>query len=220
MRKIGKGDKPEILSQNEVAWTIELLSATPGTAEFKQIERRYGHVDIRARLGEETHHKCAYCESHIEAIAFPHIEHIKPKSGHRELTFAWDNLTLACPACNTNKGTTEPTARNFVHPYVDEPEKRFDFVGSLIAPAPDDLTAKNMINWLDLNRSALVISRSEIAMRVHDIFLEAIRLPEVVRREFLSLSIGRLASPESRHSRVAECMARICEWMYQGQLKK
>jgi hypothetical protein len=130
------------------------------------------------------------------------------------MTFTWENLTIACQVCNTRKGTTDPRADNFVHPYHDEPEHRFHFFGPLMASPPNDLAARNMINWIDLNRGPLVISRSEIASRVHQIYLEAVALPVSSRREFLRLAMARMASAESRHSRVAECMAHACETEY------
>lgn len=214
MRKLKKAEKPDILAANETGWTIELLATPPHTPEYKVIERRYGHPEIRERLADETHHKCAYCESRMEAVSFPHIEHILPKSRHREKTFEWDNLTVACQVCNTKKDTREPTADNFVHPYTDEPEQRFHFFGAFMASKNGELSARNMINWLELNRSPLVVSRNEVVNRVVQIYLEAISLQREARREFLDLSLAPLLDEKSPYSLVATCVAANCESEY------
>jgi uncharacterized protein (TIGR02646 family) len=190
------------------------LASRDGSKEFKTIEARYGEQSIKDRLRDEVFKKCAYCESSIEAVAYPHIEHIRPKSKNRHLTFEWSNLTLACPACNIQKGHTEPTDSNFVNPYTDNPEARFSFIGPLIAPIPNDLGARNMINWLDLNRTELVVSRAEIVGRILSIFEEAIKLPISARREFLDLALSPLKSKKNRHSRVAECVTVVFEDNY------
>lgn len=214
MRKLTKFEKPIVLLENDVDWTQELLAATPGTAEYRSIELRYGHREIKAQLRAETFQKCIYCESAIDAISFPHIEHIWPKSLYRALTFAWENLTIACQVCNVNKGTHDPSNLNFVHPYADDPSERFIFFGALIAPSSSDVAASNMINLIDLNRKELVISRTEVVSRVIAIYLEAIVLPVGARREFLSLAIAILTRAQDRYSRVAECTAAACEFMY------
>ncbi|MBZ9711160.1 TIGR02646 family protein [Mesorhizobium sp. ESP7-2] len=211
MRKIEKRPKPQILRDNEEVWTTELLAEAPGSSEAKTIQKRYGHVQIRNTLRSETKHKCAYCESHIENSGYSHIEHIKPKDVHRELTFLWDNLTLGCTRCNTNKGNTDPTTGNFVHPYKDAPENEFSFIGSFMSPRPGNVAALNMINWLDLNRAGLIISRTEVMHRVRDIYLQAVALPLDARREFINLAVGALTSEERTYSRVAECTAKAYE---------
>jgi len=218
MRKTEKIAKPPILVANDVQWTQELVAAEKGTSQFKEIESRYGHEEIRSTLREETYSKCVYCESYIDGVSFPHIEHILPKHSHTDLTFEWDNLTLACPACNTYKGIGEPTNNNFIHPYADAPEDRFHFIGSLIAPTGSDIAAKNMVNWLRLNRGGLVIDRADIVLRVIGIYLEAITLPLEARREFIDLSIEPLKAPNARFSRVAECAATLCEEQYHDAL--
>lgn len=218
MRNLTKLPEPDILVQFSQQWTAELLAEQPGTAAFKRIESRYGHQTIRDRLRDELHKKCAYCESNIEAVAYPHIEHMLPKARHRNLTFVWINVTLACPVCNINKGHTEPTANNFINPYFDMPEERFTFLGSILSPAPNDLAARNMINWLDLNRPELVISRSEIVHRVMEIYERATSLPQAARREFVDLAIRPLTALTHQHSWVAFWTSRALEAFYAGRL--
>ena len=66
---------------------------------------RYKFDDIRTELSKIYHNKCAFCEQKVELF---HIEHYRPKKGEGAyywLAFSWDNLLLACPYCNVNKGT-------------------------------------------------------------------------------------------------------------------
>lgn len=218
MRRIEKLSKPDVLTNNEVTWTAALLGETPGTKEYKAIEKRYGHADIRNRLRDETKFKCVYCESHIENAGYPHIEHIRPKDTNPHLTFDWENLTIGCNRCNVNKSTTEPSKTNYVHPYQDDPESHFSFIGSFMTPISGEVRAMNMINWLDLNRSGLIISRTEVMHKVRDIYLQAVTLPNDARREFITLAIGALTGREKPYSRVAECTARAYEQEYAHML--
>lgn len=218
MRKIEKLAEPDVLVQNEASWTTDLLAATPGTNEYRLIQQRYGHADIRKQLRDEAQYKCVYCESHIENVSYPHIEHIRPKDTNPQLTFNWENLTIGCNRCNVKKSTNEPTNINYVHPYNDEPELHFAFIGSFMTPISGEVRALNMINWLDLNRNGLIISRTEVVHKVRDVYLQAITLPSDARREFITLAIGALTGREKPYSRVAECTAKAYEQEYAHML--
>ncbi|HEV7277757.1 MAG TPA: retron system putative HNH endonuclease [Devosiaceae bacterium] len=218
MRKLTKATKPTVLIDNDATWTSELLAAQKGSVEYKAIESRYNEVSVKDALREETRAKCAYCESRIEAVAWLHIEHIVPKSAEPSLTFEWTNLTLACPICNNKKGTRRPTISNFVHPYDDDPENRLGFVGNMIKSAPGDAAAANMIHWIDLNRVELFVERTEVVIRVRDIFEQAIKLPADVRKEFVELSLAPLIAPAAKFSRVALCSAALFEVEYSAEL--
>jgi uncharacterized protein (TIGR02646 family) len=68
----------------------------------------YKADDIKVKLNNKYHGKCAYCEQIVEQI---HVEHYRPKRKRGKdsyayywLAFSWDNLLLACPNCNSNKG--------------------------------------------------------------------------------------------------------------------
>jgi len=62
---------------------------------------RYKRDDIKIALKSIYNNKCAYCEQRIEQS---HVEHYRPKDKYHWLAFSWDNLILACPLCNQNKG--------------------------------------------------------------------------------------------------------------------
>jgi uncharacterized protein (TIGR02646 family) len=67
-----------------------------------EFNNRYKRSDIRIALNTIYYHKCAYCEQKVEQY---NIEHYRPKSTYYWLAFSWNNLIMACPTCNQNKGT-------------------------------------------------------------------------------------------------------------------
>ena len=105
MIPIVRSAPPRVLAENGEAWTAELLAALASEDPVpKQLLYRYGHPDVFAQLAEDAHSKCMYCESKIAHVSFPHVEHIAPKTTYPERTFEWENLGLACQACNKTKG--------------------------------------------------------------------------------------------------------------------
>jgi uncharacterized protein (TIGR02646 family) len=105
MIKLLKGDKPQVLKDNAATWGKTLVDKKArGEKPTDPDKARYRHPDIKVALIAETHGKCAYCESKLLHIAYGDIEHITPKSVKIELSVEWQNLTLACDRCNTNKG--------------------------------------------------------------------------------------------------------------------
>lgn len=69
--------------------------------EGNEYSSRYKLDDVRANLVNIYNHKCAYCEQKVEQY---NVEHYRPKSIYYWLAYSWDNLILACPHCNFNKG--------------------------------------------------------------------------------------------------------------------
>ena len=81
MRKLSKSKKPQILVDNEVAWTKEYCDClSVGKTPSREIAMRYSHPTIKSALEGETRGKCAYCESKIKHISYGDIEHILPKN--------------------------------------------------------------------------------------------------------------------------------------------
>lgn len=76
----------------------------------------YGEPDVRERLNELFHFKCAYCESKVAATQPGAVEHYRPKGkvtvpgangkaaskpGYPWLAAEWSNLLLSCTDCNS-----------------------------------------------------------------------------------------------------------------------
>lgn len=114
MRNVVRPPVPDSLKKNSTKWTAELLVAvkaykTKGTKVPKPLINRYKQPDVLDALKSmygngKGGYYCCYCESEFDMVAYPHIEHRKPKSIYPELTFDWNNLHIICPKCNMAKG--------------------------------------------------------------------------------------------------------------------
>ena len=167
MRSLDKGPAPAVLIANEVAWTAALVAiVASGQKPTKAMIGRYRHPQIKDALLEETADKCAYCESKVRHITYGDIEHIIPKSKVPAKAYAWENLTIACDACNTNKGdyyTADPASSQdqLVDPYIDCPTDHFLLLRELVSPRPDSLRGKMTEIVIKLTRPELLERRRE-----------------------------------------------------------
>lgn len=122
--------KPGVLEEKEEKWTSDYV-ASKGTADEKKKEK-WRHREIKNALRTETFGKCAYCESFVEDVSFPHVEHIIPKHAHPELAHRWYNLTTACSQCNTSKAAFYKVGEGVLNPYADDIDAQLSFLGTLI----------------------------------------------------------------------------------------
>lgn len=73
----------------------------------------YGHDDVKERLRQLQHDKCAFCESSFAHVSYGDVEHFRPKAawiqeegdelerpGYYWLAYEWENLFLSCQLCN------------------------------------------------------------------------------------------------------------------------
>ena len=150
---------PQVLVEHSDEWTVEYIEWCENPIGPEP--RRYAHLDIRYELELETSSKCAYCEGRVTDVAYAHIEHKLPKRKNPTLVCRWDNLTIACPRCNTNKGDYDDPECPLLDPYVDNVEEQVAFVGPL-ALARGGSRAQVTITLLDLNRKDLLFSRKEV----------------------------------------------------------
>ena len=159
-----------MLLANEQAWTDEYLEWSQNRVGPEP--QRYRHPQIRSALEAETHAKCAYCEGLIKGIAYTHVEHKLPKKNHPKMVCAWENLTIACPKCNTNKGGYDEPKCPLLDPYVDDVENWVAFYGSL-ALSRGGPRSRATITRLDLNRMDLVYERGQAIIQL-DLLLELV----------------------------------------------
>ena len=158
MIRLKKESQPQVLVDNRTAWTTEYVNwclNLVGTAP-----RRYAHRDVRQALEEETSSKCAYCEARIKVVAYSHIEHMLPKRKHPHLVCDWENLTIACPKCNIEKGEYDDPGCPLLDPYKDDVEAEVVFLGTFALPR-GGARASATITQLDLNRMELQYERGE-----------------------------------------------------------
>ena len=186
MIRLTKVPEPEILKRNAGRWTQELqqVLADGGDAKAARLAR-YNHEQVKTALMHETHEKCAYCESKPLAVAYGDIEHVIPKKARPELAFAWDNLTLACDRCNTNKGNYE----GVIDPYSDHPEAEFQFLGPMILHRAGHDRAERTVMQLELNRIQLLERRADHIRRLRGLLDRLAATSDPEHHDFLERQI-------------------------------
>ena len=196
MIRLSHRPRPRALVDNEEAWTAEYVNwcQDPEGTE----PRRYTHRDIRSALELETSSKCAYCEGRISVVAYTNIEHKLPKRKHPQLVCNWENLTIACPRCNTNKGEYDAPECPLLDPYVDDVEKEVAFGGPLALPRGGP-RARATITLLELNRKDLLFARGETLInldRLLDLVERAVSQPDVLWSLWLEIDAVTAADGE------------------------
>ncbi len=196
MIRLNQGAQPQALVENGEAWTAEYVKWCENPAGPEP--RRYAHPEIRIALELETNSKCAYCEGRISDVAYTHIEHKLPKRKHPQLVCDWENLTIACPKCNTNKGDYDVPECLLLDPHVDDVEEEMVFFGPL-ALARGGPRVRATITCLALNRMALLFARGEAIThldRLLDLVERAGSEPDVLRSLWLDIDVMTAAAGE------------------------
>ena len=196
MIRLSHGPHPEVLVKNGEAWTAEYMRWSE--ERVGREPRPYAHPEIRSTLETETRSKCAYCEGRITDVAYTNIEHKLPKSKHPEMVCTWENLTIACPRCNTNKQDYDEPECPLLDPYVDDVEEEVAFGGPLALPR-GGARARATITRLGLNRKDLLFSRGETLERL-DLLLDLVERaagePDVLRSLWLDIDAVTAARGE------------------------
>lgn len=196
MIRLSQGAEPQILVDNSGAWTAEYVNWWQSREGAEP--RRYAHEDIRAALEAETRSKCAYCEGRVSDVAYTNIEHKLPKSKHPHLVCAWENLTIACPRCNTNKDDYDAPECPLLDPYTDDVEEAVAFGGPLALPRGGD-RSRATITILRLNRMDLLFARGEALSRLDrllDLVERAANEPAALRVLWLDIDTVTAAEGE------------------------
>lgn len=164
MIRINKGVEPNILTNNKATWTTELLDYINRSEKVPEgVYSRYNHNEVKNSLRKECSNKCMYCESPVAHVSYEHIEHIQPKAKSKFplLTYEWNNLGLACPICNMNKGDQYDIDLPFVNPYTEDPSLFFIALGYIIYHKAANRRGELTKRVLKLNRPELIERRSE-----------------------------------------------------------
>ncbi|MCT4778505.1 MULTISPECIES: hypothetical protein [Exiguobacterium] len=138
---------------------------------------------LRSQLMVLQDSKCAYCGLKLNETSSPELEHIAPKGGkirpqYIEFTFTPLNLVLACHLCNSpiKKGTVDPILQlntnykqcvfKIYHPFFDNPNNHFDYVGSGLGIVLQEKTikGKDTIDMFDLNSEAHITARAKAVL--------------------------------------------------------
>lgn len=93
---------------------------------------QYARADLISRIGQY----CSYCEMKLDADL--EVEHVQPKSLHRDLELKWENFLLACKNCNSTKGHKDVVLDDYYWPDRDNTFRALTYSeGGLIAPSND-----------------------------------------------------------------------------------
>ena len=207
MIKLEKVAKPKILDSKAKEWTEALVGKLKRGEQPTATEKsRYRHRDVKGALVTEVSGKCAYCESPLQHIHHGDVEHIYPKSLDPNLTFEWNNLTLACEVCNQNKSNKDPLVEHIIDPYGVDPEEHMHFAGTMIFPLGTQ-EGVSTITILDLNRGELVEQRKERLEKLLLIVDAALRpgTPDVVRRAIIDDLREQAGARNSPYSAMGKC---------------
>jgi len=176
MIRVDRTAPPKNLTRNAQRWTDDLLTAIEqhkqgGKKPAHTLWNKYNKPYIKGALQEMFHNKCAYCESKIPHIDYPHIEHYRPKSENKypHLTFDWQNLLLACAKCNgkEHKGDQFPLEDDdenkplLLNPCEDDPAQHLYFEQVRLVPLAESKRGEQTIKLLGLNRDDLFDRRRD-----------------------------------------------------------
>jgi uncharacterized protein (TIGR02646 family) len=153
-----KGPVPTWLMTNRVEKTAQYKAAAAAGSKLAP----WRASEVVAALKQECSKKCMYCECVIDDASYSAVEHIRPKDIFDDLVLEWNNLGLACPRCNTNKGSywTEDPTLQLLNPYEDSLDEHIAFRGPLTVAILDSSRGRNTLRKLKLHsREDLLISR-------------------------------------------------------------
>lgn len=196
MRRLTKGPEPRILVEKAASWTEEYARDRASGAIAKS---RWSHTEIRDSLRFETYGKCAYCESEVDSVAWPHVEHLRPKSKFPDLVLDWKNLTLACPRCNQNKGSYDEVAQPLLDPYKDDPAEHLQFVAGFVRARNGSWKGEITIRVLQLYRGAVFERRLQRIEQV-DLLVQAWHRAPVGLKKVLCEQIWQEAEPGNEYT--------------------
>lgn len=208
MIKLKKGDKPQVLIDNADYWTTELVKAYENGGKPTDTQAtRYRAEEIKLAIINETHGKCAYCETKVIHSQPGDIEHIFPKSLDRKKTFEWDNLTLACRTCNTNKSNKDPYLNHIIDPYKADPIEHLTFLGPFIYSKGTNRGTSTR-TLLELHRAELAEDRQAVLDRHMLVYQQVANegLPLVTRKAIYEEFVANVTSPSAEYSAMNKAM--------------
>lgn len=93
-----KGDK---LKEKIRKVLVKRIEFETGVKDKFKVDSHWSSA--KDQLFEESHNKCAYCETEIAAGTFGQVEHYRPKSQYWWLAYTIDNYVVSCDICNNRK---------------------------------------------------------------------------------------------------------------------
>lgn len=161
-------DPPEGFEARSTNWMVRYRAAKTENEQLT-ISQFWSRVrsEIRADatiLLNAFNGKCAFCESYMDHVSAPHIEHYRPKGNEefQHLTFEWNNWLISCGRCNSRKWEHFPYCDNvpcLLNPCEDSPEQHITFTRSISISRSH--RGAETIKLVSLNRSSLETARAK-----------------------------------------------------------
>lgn len=160
MMKMNRLPAPDWLILNWEKWGIEFENAVKKTDwrnKFKPKQEKYDElVDILLR---STFQHCSYCDNFkMGGNVKPTIDHFKPQSKFKKLTYKWENLFIACHYCQERNNKYEdlllkPDVENYhFKKYFEYDNKSGEIKANRNANSSNQKRANYTIETLKLNR--------------------------------------------------------------------
>lgn len=202
MIKLERPPEPQILADNQAAWTEHLCSLVDLHGGYDKIPKDekdsalqfYRHDHIREALKASAFSKCAFCECIPEETGYPEVEHFHPKSRYPGQAFKWINLLYSCKTCNVNKLNHDTVSAPIINPYDIDPQELIEYDSIIIraASGPHLSVAEKTISVCGLDdarlfrpRAAVLVSFCEFEKQIRealDDFREARTRPNKERK--------------------------------------
>lgn len=177
MIKLERKPKPQILIDNEQAWTSNLLGAASKYGSYSKIPKNekekllvhYRHEQIKSVLFDSSLDKCAFCETKPSESGNIEVEHFNPKSRYPDSAFDWDNFLPACRKCNGSKDDHDSRDEPIVNPYDLDPEDIFSYKDIRITAKENEYKQMGdmTISVCSLNSVRLMKPRADILVSLH-----------------------------------------------------
>ena len=220
----------EATQQDCDAYDQDPAAYRTGEAKFTFNASIYRSTEVKEVLKRLQHNKCCYCESKPSATSAGRIDHFRPKRGVRQckgsdriypgyywLAYRWENLVLACDACNLRKSDYFPLedpgqrARNhldcldqeapvLLNPYAETNlGEHLAFDGSACRSKTD--RGRETVTVLGLNRPELQEERQYVLNIVVTLCAVA-RHPDQpdTLRQNATETVNSFAQPDARYS--------------------
>lgn len=157
MIQLKKGEKPQILIDNEDTWNADYVAFIRDGIGTAECEERHRHPQIRSHVMAEAFGKCIYCEEKILSSQYGDVEHIMPKKKYPEKYVTWSNLALSCTKCNNAKREKE----GVIDPFSEDPNEYVYFRGPMLCYRHGSEKGISTIRGIQLNRAALIEKRAK-----------------------------------------------------------
>lgn len=193
MKNVIREAKPTILNNKAGKWTDELMVAVEkyrhtGEKVPSKLQEHYKKPEIKDALkrmysDRDGNNFCCYCESEIDVVDYPHIEHKMPKDPDLfpEQTYEWDNLHLACSQCNGNKGNKWDEDHPILDAVKDTPiHEHMSYMVDCTGVYRSVVTERGntTIKHANLNRHKLLKARHRVYYEILQTIQEIIRLKD------------------------------------------